>query len=173
MVNTTNISDRFTSRECWAYAALDTIDPLIDHVLGILGEGREMTLVHRYRTSRDTADMGLGNATIKTGLTVADPAEYNVPVIDRFEQPHPHGKGLRVLLQPGLMTGFGFSAYAHDAPTEQAVRTRYNSKDLRRTNITLVRTSGWPGSPSREDRIEIEDWNDHGVCSDVVVAFAR
>jgi hypothetical protein len=166
-------TDRFTSRECWAYAALDTIDPLIDHVLGILGEDREMTLIQRYRTSRDDNDMGLGNATIKTGLTVADPAEYNVPVIDRFEQRDPHGKGLRVFLQPGLTTGFGFSAYARDAPTEKAVRARYNDKNLRRRDITLVRTNGWPGDPSREDRIEIEDWNEHGVCSDVVIAFTR
>lgn len=162
------VTERMQHRDFTVFVAPDTIEALVAHVLGLLGEGREMTMIKRYRSNESAEDRGLSTVQILTGMRVADQSEYNVPVVDRWAQKDPVGQGLHVRLSPGI-NGFGFGVYDKDVASEAEARGRYHSEHRR--ELTVVRCAGWPGQPTREDRIEIEDWNDHGVCEDTIVAF--
>lgn len=174
MTTTPAIADRFKHRDVTVFVAPDTVEALVAHVRGILGEDREMTVITRYRTNyRSTqvpVDQGLSTARVLTGMRVADQSEYRVPVIEHWKQEDPVGQGLHVRLSPGIH-GFGFGVHVKDVASEAEARDRYRSGRYR--DLTLVRCDGWPGQPSREDRIEIEHWNEHGVCEDTVIAFNR
>lgn len=178
------IADRLSLADAVVFVAMDTVDALADHLLAIVGEGREMTRIHNYRhtvpanpTDAQRESRGLGALTITTGLTVATEDDVRKP-IDRWESTNPVGKGLHIHLGPRLGEGFGINAYEHESPTEDEVRRRYNAHvpgDVysRRRNLMRVAVDAWPGHPNRNDRIHIEDWNDHGVCSETIIAFSR
>lgn len=167
-----SVEKRLRHRSAWVFVALDTIDALTDHVIGLLGpdEHRRMTIVQRYlRSDGDRGDVA-GSLTIKTSLTRAGHGTRYPGGIDRHTQSNPFGKALTVWLGPGI-EAFGFGAYAHEAATEDAVRARYHDTTRRREDITLLHLNGFPGEPTKDDRVVIEHWNQFGVCSEVTVAL--
>lgn len=178
------LAERLSTRDSLVFVAMDTVDALADRVLGIFGEGREVTRIHTYRhtvpkdpTDAQRENRGLQSLTVVTGLRLATLDEVHGP-IKRWESVSPVGKGLHIYLSPGLLEGFGFGAYEYESATEEQVIARYHSHVAgdtysRRRNLTVVEIDGWPGSPNREDRIRIEHWNDHGVCSETLIAFSR
>lgn len=162
------------------WVAYDNVDTIADHVLGLIGTGRRMTVIRRYLNLRRSEDnrerveaVTSGELDVKTGLYVGSEAEYRKP-IDRWSQSNPVGKGLHIHLSPGI-EGFGFGAYEYENPTEERAAERYNGKDgtvfNRREDVTRIRTSGEPGYPRHTDRIVIETWNQHGVGIETTIAF--
>lgn len=177
------LTERLDDRDFIAWVAMDTIDPLIERVVGIVGTDREMTLLHTYRhtvphnpTDAQRDGKPLSRITIQTGLRLLNSQDYDVPAIDIWEQVNPQGKGLVVRLGTSILDGFGFSAHHHQGATEDEVRNQYHRHVAgemysRRRNLTKIDIVGVSGRPHRDDRIIIEHWNDHGVCSDKIVAF--
>jgi len=154
-----------TLRHVTAMAALDTVDMLADRVENLLRHGRRMTMARRYTYVDQPPEL-------TAGLTV-DGKPHRWSKDD--------GAGFTVRLNPGLLTGFGFAAYANDgSATEAEAWMRYHAAEAvhgdwsrRRRDMTLVEiTGGLPGDgPARDDKLVIRYWNRDGVCDEVVVAF--
>lgn len=187
---------RWKRRDAWAYAAMDTMPQIAERILGIVGEGRIMNKIATYVHSDGLKT--LGNLEHATGLhkgghqghpeghhvwTQTDQAGFSVYLT--------HGFGGR-----GTMEGFGVGVLAHNAATEQKVRARHDramqaakaEKAARATgqkfdgslygyaevrDITRIEMNGVPGEPHRTDRIEIEDWNEHGVLRHTIITFTE
>lgn len=153
------------------WVAMDNIDTITDHVLGVLGTNRHMTKIHRYVEQKGHTLVSTGQLEVETGLHVKVqlPGDYQAP-IDRWRQADPEGAGLVVRLDRGLLSAFGFSAHHYQNPTEKRARERYHG-NYRRENVTMVRVDGEPGNPRLTDRIVIESWNERGVGTETTVAF--
>ena len=154
---------RFERREIWAIVAADTFDPLVERIRGVLGHDRRMVRIRRYASTT-----GADNLDIRVGLRLdPDLRDGEDPIkvtASTFPGPTRH---LDVRLT--CAESFGFSA---DDRTERALRGRYDQRGKTYdTPVTAVRIDGWPDSPSRDDRIEIERWNEHRVCSLTTIAF--
>ncbi|MDG4792047.1 hypothetical protein O7626_40235 [Micromonospora sp. WMMD1102] len=157
-------------REVTAMAALDTMPHLTARVRNLLAHGRRMTVTQRY-TYLDQPPEVTAGLTLDTQARGGDIVEGVKP--DEF---HHFG----VHLRPGLLAGFGFSAYASEGNTTEAEAwKRYHAgKDAvdrwkRRRRMTLIEiVGGLPGDgPARGDQLVIRAWNDDGVCDERVVAF--
>ncbi|GAB2732999.1 hypothetical protein [Nocardioides pakistanensis] len=155
------IQERLACRDATVFVASDSFDALAERVLAIVGTGRRMTLVQRYLDTEGRAR----SLDIHTSLRLDDVPDGGVERWSRTDSLA--GRGLHVHLAPGIH-GFGFAAYDRDG-TESDVARRYHADRPR--NVTVARVDAWTDSPSREDRIEIERWNDHGVCRVTTVAF--
>lgn len=161
-----------------AWVGSDNIAALSDHVEAIVkgkDSTRRLTIISRYRHGNDTGeDKGLVGTSCKTGLTLDRDVDPAYGPIERRTQARPAGQSITFHLTPGI-EAFGFSAYDNDG-TEEDQRARYWAYDptdvfSARRNIVKVVIDGWPGSPSRNDKIQIEHWNDHGVCKDTIILF--
>ena len=164
--------DRILSmRHVTAMAALDTMPHLTARVRNLLTHGRRMTVTQRYtyvdQPPEVTAGLTLDTQARDGGIVEgANPGEY-----------HHFG----VHLRPGIMAGFGFSAYVNDGnATEAEAWKRYHAgksmsdvwSDRRRDMTQVDITGGLPGDgPARDDLLVIRHWNRDGVCEERVVAF--
>ncbi len=148
-----------------AMVALDTIDLLADRVINLLSHGRRITLVQRFTYTQQPP-------TVATGLSLRD--EPKVRHQDG-------GASFGVHLEPGVLTGFGFRAYACDGnDTEANAWQRYRTgkaesdrRSERRQDMTHLWIVGGLSndSPARDDLLVIRHWNHDGVCTETVVAF--
>lgn len=121
-----------TQRHVDAMVALDTIDLIAARVRNLLSWNRRIALTHRYTHSDREPELTLG-------LTL-DTEAYQGGIVQGAND---GGKHFGVHLRPGLMVGFGFSAYpGDDCDTEKQVWQRYHAgKDAtdvwaRRRNMT-------------------------------------
>lgn len=154
-----------TMRQTTALVALDTIDILAGRVMNLLSHGRRITVTRRYTYVDEPPE-------VTAGLTLdGEPKVWK----------RDDGAGFGVHLKPGLLSGFGFSCYAHEGnTTEEEAWTRYRAGKStsgnyfeRRRDVTEVRIGGGlPGDgPARDDELVIRHWNGDGVCDERVVAF--
>lgn len=152
------IEDRCRLRDTHAFVVADTVDPLADKLLGIIAD-RRMAKVHRYLGE------SAGSPRVFVGLRVDQRSFSPITRLPR------QGVALHLAGQWKLE---GLALWAEDG-SEQAAARRYHHPDKewlgQRRNITKVELQGWPGSPSREDLITIEHWNEHGVGQETIVAF--
>lgn len=178
-----SIEDRRRRQEFFAFVSVESIDATIERILRLVNTGRRMTVISQYLPSRRDLENfrpgNLGIPEVKTGLVVDTSAlksgldtweqSYTSPavpgVMDAEENPHLTGKGLRVLLTPGI-NGFGVGAYKADG-TEQEVADRFHS--ARPIDATHVRIYGF--GDGFEDRIEITSFNENGVGRQTIIAF--
>lgn len=146
---------RYMRENLSVMVALDTIELLADRVVKLLGDKRRMTIARRYLD---------GNAPVEllTGLTLREEPQRR-----RQE----HGSGFHVYLDPGLLTGFGFSAYAGENDTERESWARWHAGE--RAHLTSVIVTGGLANdgPSRSDLLVVRSWNGSRVCTETVVGF--
>ncbi len=158
--------DRIQSeRSVQAMVALDTIDMLARRITNLLELGRRMALARRYTYLNDPPELTMG-------LTLY---EVNGPHRDDS------GAWFGVKLDPGVMNGFGFSAYSFDGnATEAEAWTRYHEAEhthpdhfKRRRDMTWIRIKGGldGDGPARDDSLTIRHGNRDGVCEEIVVGF--
>lgn len=150
-------------RHLHAMVALDTFDHIAERVRNLLSHGRRITVTDRFTYVDSPPE-------VTAGLTV-----------DRIEPwASDRGKGLRVLLKPGLLAGFGIAAYAGKNDTEKQEWKRFHAGksvsdrwDERRRDMTEVTiTGGLTGDgPARDDQLVIRDYNRDGVCDEKVIVF--
>lgn len=173
---------RWRTRTVRVFAAMDTMDQIAERVLGIVGENRVINKTWTYVHRGGLED--LSHLTHATGLHKGGHAG------------HPEGHhtwrqedqaGFSVYLTHefgtmGTMEGFGVGILAWNATTEKDVRQRYekgrNASDGtsvfdERRDITYLEIHGTPGEPHREDRIEIMEWNTHGVLTHTIITFTE
>ncbi|MEU7978295.1 hypothetical protein AB0B63_07155 [Micromonospora sp. NPDC049081] len=151
-------------------AAVDTMPHIAARIRNLLTHGRRITVTQRYtyvdRPPDVTAGLTLDTSARNGGITEGVSGD---------------GHHLGVYLRPGLMSGFGVSAYVSDGNRVEAeVWKRYHAAEStssdpfkRRRNMTLVEiTGGLPGDgPGRDDRLVVRHWNSDGVCDERVVVF--
>jgi hypothetical protein len=187
---------RWKRRDAWAIAAMDTMPQITERILGIVGEGRVINKTFTYVHDGGLEDLGrLDHATgLHKGGHAAHPEGHSV--WQRDDQ-----AGFAVYLTHGYnslgtMEGFSVGAMAYNAATEKEVRARYDRAmaarkakkeaerkgqkydwrvhgETRLEEITRVEMHGIPGEPHRNDRIEIEDWNQHGVLCNTIITFVE
>lgn len=159
-----------TQRHVEAMAAVDNFDMLTARVRKLLSWGRRMTLTQRYTYVDEpptvTAGLMLDTSAWQGGFSEGSNAD---------------GRHFGVTLRPGLLAGFGFSAYASAGNRFEAdVWKRYRAgKDAanhwdKRRNMTMVTINGGMDGdqgPARDDLIVIRAWNSDAVCDEKVVAF--
>jgi hypothetical protein len=154
------IDKRCQRRDTRAFVTTETVDLLAEKMVGIIGD-RRMTKMHRYLGERG------GVPEVHAGLRV-DHRAYGGGV-NRTP-----GRSVGVYLNGRGLAGVSFSVHLDDETDEQ-VAERYHHPEKQwlgdRRNITHVELRGWPGSPSREDSIRIEYWNDYGVGQETLIVF--
>lgn len=156
------IEKRIAQRHTVSFVTPETVDVLATKMIGIIAD-RRITKIHRYLgENRGTPD-------VRTGLRVWT-----------------GGLGGPTTLRPGQSAsiklasckypfeGIGIGVRGPDEE-ETTVRDRYHHPEKhwlgQRREITLVELDGWPGSPSLEDRIRVEYWNEHGVGQETTIVF--
>lgn len=158
-----------TERYVTAMVALDNFDLITARVRQLLSHGRRMSMTQRYTYIGHSPELTVG-------LTVDTEARGGGIV----EGGGSDGKHFGVYLRPGLLTGFGFSAYVSDGnATEDEAWKRYHAGAgpddhwSRRRNMTCIElVGGMEGDgAARDDRIVISAWNEHGVCDEKVIGF--
>lgn len=154
---------RFEGREFWALVAQDTFDPIAERISAILTraaeEDRRMVLISRYVNKT-----GADNLDIKVGLRLD--AEYGDPITIRSGASG--SRSFHASLGPGSH-GFGFTAEADSV--EERLHQQWDERaDVYGREVTRVHVDGWATTPSREDRIDIERWNENrvGILSTLV-----
>lgn len=162
-----------TEQNVEAMVALDTIDLLAARVRKMLSFGRRISMTRRYTYLDEPPNLYVG-LTLDTGW-----GRYGTGVeLGR----RPGGAWFGVRLKPGILTGFGFSAYADEGNgTEAEAWRRYHAAKAssdnyfeRRLDMTLVKLVGGlerNDEPGRDDLIVIRPWNRDGVCEEVVIGF--
>jgi hypothetical protein len=158
-------------REVDAMVALDTFELITTRVRKLLSYGRRISMTQRYTYLSDRAP------DLLVGLTV-DAEARNGGITEVLKDDGAH---FGVTLKPGLMTGFGFSAYDIDgnASEAEAWKRFHAGKDAtavwsKRRNMTLVRlVGGMAGDmgPARDELIVIRHWNNDAVCDERVIGF--
>lgn len=190
-------TSRWGRRDVRVFAAMDTMEKITEHVLGIVGEGRIMNKIASYVHS-DGLD-SLSHLDHATGLHKGGHAGY--PQGHNTWSKPGEQAGFSVYLTHGYgtlgtMEGFGVGVLDHEAPTEAKVKDRHDRAmaakkakaeakksgeafdhktfgyaELR--DITYIEIHGVPGQPHRDDRIEIMDWNQHGVLRHTIITFVE
>lgn len=171
---------RWNSRTVRVFAAMDTMDQIAERVLAIVGEGRVMN-----KTATYVHDGGLDNLSrldhatgLHKGGHAAHPAGHNIWKTDdqagfAVHLTHEHGS------RSGTMEGFGVGVMAYNAATEKKVRARHDTGKTsdnhfdRLQDITYLEIHGDPRNPHRDDRIEVMDWNQHGVLRHTIITFVE
>lgn len=162
---------RFAQRSFRALVADDTFDPLVERVKAMLSGDRRMVLTHRYlhrnelRTHvglrLDTGDRYYDEDDNETYANTRDPFRVSE---------NRYGRGFSASLAPGIH----FVAFATEGDkTERQMRAAWESRGTgsHHRPVTQVHVDGWADSPSREDRIEIEFWNEHGIGQSTLILF--
>lgn len=161
------LTDRIrTDRYVTAMAAGDTIALIEQRVRNLLTHGRRISMTHRY-VYADDAGFNTRTPELYTGLTQ-----------DGDVNTWSNGTGFGVNLRPGLR-GFGVSAYASDGnATEAEAWKRYHATKhgdhwTRRRDMTVVTIEGGLDNdgPARDDSLTVQCWNQHGVCTEMVIGF--
>ncbi|WP_030487304.1 hypothetical protein [Micromonospora chokoriensis] len=150
--------------------ALDTITLLAARVRKLLSYDRRISMTQRYTYTTSAPELLVG--------CTLDTKARNGGIVEGGDDT---GRYFGVYLRPGLLTGFGFSAYASDGnATEAEAWKRYHAgKDTtdhwhkRRNMIRLTINGGMDGDsgPARDDLIVVRAWNEHGVCEERVIGF--
>lgn len=155
------IHQRCAQHVTGAFVTPDTVDPLADKLIGIIGD-RRITKVHRYLENITTA------LSVFPGLRLWRGGMDDSP-IGRMP-----GRSVHVALagHAHRFDSVGFSV-DRDGETEEQARQRYLDPEHwdHRRNLTAVRLTGWPGSPHPEDQIVIEYWNTNRVGQQTTYAF--
>lgn len=158
-----------TGFDVGAVVAGDTIEPLAERITKMLSHDRRLVKIHRYAHGQ----------TMKTdpGLR-PDPGREDA--ISLKAQRYPEGlRQFWVDLSPGIH-GFGFSAT--DSSLERRLRPTYERHHKRWIEgstgdsiydqpVTYVHVTGRGTEAGRDDRIEIESWNEHGVGQLTTIVF--
>lgn len=156
-----------TEHTIGAIVALDTIDILAERITRMVSHDRRMVKIHRYGHH--------GHLTIDPGLR---PDPENPDAISLKNLRYPEGnRQFWVDLSPGIH-GFGFSS---EVPREASLRDRYTRHHKRLTTgegdsiyeqpVTHVTITGRGTEAGRSDRIDIEDFNVHGVAILTTIVF--
>lgn len=149
-------SERFARREFWAFVAADTFEPIVERIKALVQTDRRMVLLQRYSHTPE-------NLAVKVGLRL-DP---DVRGWDGTTENgiHTGEHSFHVHLTPGI-EGFGFSVTNHPERVfhHRHAALRRDARPISSEPLTRVHVDGWPHAPSRDDRIDVEHWNEHGVC---------
>lgn len=160
-----------TEYDVAAMVALDTFELIETRVRKLLSYDRRISMTQRYTYLERAPEL-------QVGLTVERTADGDRIISSRDDtQAH-----FSVLLKPGIMSGFGFSAYASDGnDTEAEAWRRYHAQKAtspdyfqRRRRMTMIRLVGgreMDESFGSEDLIVISAWNSDGVCDERVIRF--
>lgn len=149
-----------SNRQFWALVGVDTFDPIVERVQALLSHDRRIVSIERYVNKT-----GADNLDIHTGLRLD--SEYGDPFEVRTWSDG--GKSFTAHLAPGI-TGIGFAT--RGARTEAQMRAVYGQAgEVYDQPVTRIRLDGWPNDPSRDDRIDIEHWNEHRVCRLTTLTF--
>lgn len=159
-----------TQRHTDAMVALDSFDMIVARIRKLLSWERRISMTQRYTWVNEPPQMHVG--------CTLDKEARNGGII---EGTNADGRHFGIYLRPGLLTGFGFSAYASDGnATEAEAWKRYHagkdatdhwSKRRNMTRVTLVGGMEGDSGPARDDLIVIRAWNEHGVCDEKVIGF--
>lgn len=156
------IEKRIAQRHTVSFVTPETVDVLAEKMIGIIA-ARRISKVHRY-LGEDR-----GTPEVRPGLRVW-PGGLTGPTTLRPGQ----SASIQLASRKYLLEGIGISVRGPDEE-ETTVRDRYHHPEKhwlgQRREITLVELDGWPGSPSLEDRIRVEYWNEHGVGQETTVVF--
>jgi hypothetical protein len=143
------------------FVVAETVDVLAAKFVALIGD-RRITKMHRYIRSEGSSP------SVYAGLR-PDHRGYEDAV------GHRKGQGAYVHLASRArgLEGAGFSIGRDATETEESMRKRYHdgAQADRRTDITYVELTGWPGSPARNDSIRIEYWNEYGVGQETILVF--
>lgn len=157
-----SIEKRCQQRHTASFVTPETVDLLGEKMIGIIAD-RRMSKVHRY-LGEDR-----GTPEVRTGLRVW-PGGFSGPTTLRPGQ----SASVNLASRKHLLEGIGIGVLMPNED-ESTVRDRYHHPEKnwlgQRREITLVELDGWPGSPSLEDQIRIERWNEHGVGQETTVVF--
>lgn len=172
---------RWRSNSVRVFAAMDTMSQIAERILGIVGTDRVMNTAGAYIGDEGLSDLKrLEHATgLKLGGHAAYPDGHNV-----WQRDDQAGFGVYLTHEfgsLGSLAGFGINVLKWNAGTEAEVQARYQRQGAegadrifdRRADITYVEMHGRPGEPHRDDRIEILDWNTHGVLRHTIVTFVE
>lgn len=159
-----------TERHINAMVALDNFDLLTARVRKLLSYDRRISMTQRYTYTDQPPELYVGCTLDKEARSGGI-----------IEGQSADGRHFGVYLRPGLLTGFGFSAYTSDGnATEAEAWKRYhagdeatNHWDKRRNMVRLTLNGGMGGDygPARDDLIVVRAWNEHGVCDEKVIGF--
>lgn len=165
-----NVDRIRTQRHTEAMVALDNFDLIVARVRKLLSYDRRISMTQRYSWVNDAPELHVG--------CTLDKDARNGGIVEGTSA---DGRHFGVYLRPGLLNGFGFSAYASDGnATEAEAWKRYHAGDdatnhwgKRRNMIRLTLNGGMDGDygPARDDLIVIRAWNEHGVCDERVIGF--
>ena len=166
-----NINRIRTSRHVEAMVALDNWELLTARVRKLLSWDRRIAMTQRYTYIEQPPELHVG--------CTLDKDARNGGIIEGGDDT---GRHFGVYLRPGLLTGFGFSAYASDGNTTEAEAwKRYRAPEKyvtdhwsKRRNMTLLTLNGGmdgDSGPARDDLIVVRAWNEHGVCDEKVIGF--
>lgn len=141
--------NRFTGHDVWALVAADTFDPLVERITKMLSHDRRMVKIHRYV---DRLDL-----TVHPGLRLRDSDPIKVTTTTFPTQT----RHFEARMGPGLH-GLDFSA--PDDVTEADLRPRWDQcGKAYNQQVTAITLTGRGTEPQRDDRIDIEHWNEHRV----------
>jgi hypothetical protein len=156
------IEKRCQQRHTVSFVTSETVDLLGEKMIGIVAD-RRMTKVHRYLgEDRGTPDVRPGLRVWKGG--------YGRPTTLRPGQ----SASVQLASRKYPFEGIGIGVRMPNED-ESTARDRYHHPEKNwlgeRREITLVELDGFPGSPSSEDRIRVEYWNEHGVGQETTLVF--
>lgn len=155
----TDARDRFNDPDFTSVVCDGTFKPITQRIQAMLAHERRMVLIERD-INTDGADI----LKIETGLHLdtawGEPIEFSA---------HEYGRSMTLHLTPGIHR---IAISAPKGSTEKDMRMRYAQRgEIRHQPVTYVRLDGSPTTPGRNDFIEIEKWNDHGVGTLATIAF--
>lgn len=166
-------SERLDQHTVRVWVAADSFGPLAERVRGMLlgdpascgARGRLMSVITLFPHGNRAAV-----PEIHTSMSL-DPSVENPIVVRESDYDH----RLNVALAPGPHSfGFGYPHRPSHRTEQDAARRAPSSigtpnRQIR--DLTAVSLQGFAGQPHREDRIEIDHWNTHGVHTRTIVAF--
>ena len=156
------IEKRVEQRHTVAFVTPETVDLLGMKMIGIIAD-RRIVKMHRYLGERG------GTPDLRLGLRVWT-GGFDGPTTIRPGQ----SASVKLASQRYPFEGVGIGVRGPDEE-ESTVRDRYHHPEKHwlgeRREITLVELDGWPGSPSSEDQIRVEYWNEHGVGQETILTF--
>lgn len=158
---------RWNGPEVEALVASDTFDLLVERIRGLFSHDRRVVWIERQINTERPDQM-----TVRTGLRLETTADWGcedpIEVTEStFGIP---SRSLNVrLITPGSTYAFGFTAGERTSAQMSDAWNR-RGRALHKP-VTQVRIDGWADTPSRDDSITIERWNDDAVGTITTVQF--
>ena len=157
-----SIAKRCQQRRTHAFVTPETVGPLGQKMIGLVAD-RRMTMMHRYLGEQSGTPRLYAGLRVWTGglgpATIIRPGQSAAISLASVQRP---------------LEGIGFSV-GPERQTEEQLAERYHHPERQwlgeRRDITLVELNGWPGSPTRDDSVRVEHWNQHGVGQETIVVF--